>query len=168
MTDDLRSLRVRADRDGVSCIKNTQRGVGSKRPDTRRGARQAYAARTLCEAIIGKRSAAGGNYSNVHRIASVEADRPDLPGREHAIDNAEFERIARASGGAQPYMRLLWLCGLTVGKGNLLPGYALNRKYTLTKWPQIEREYPKHFRIATAMMKGPATLDEVAAASGKK
>src|SRR3546814_850532 len=38
--------------------------------------------------------------------------------------------------------------------------------YKLNKWPQPEREYPLHFRIATAMMKGPATLAEIAGASG--
>ena len=83
-----------------------------------------------------------------------------------AIDGAEFERIKAASGGAQPYMRLLWLCGLSVGKGNLLPGYHASRKFQLTKWPQIEREYPKHFRLATVMMKGPALVKDIAELSG--
>jgi hypothetical protein len=46
-----------------------------------------------------------------------------------AIHPAEFERIKAASGGAQPYMRLLWLCGLSVGNGNLLPGYGAGKKY---------------------------------------
>jgi hypothetical protein len=36
----------------------------------------------------------------------------------------------------------------------------------MTKWPQTEREYPKHFRIATVMMKAPASLGEIAEASG--
>lgn len=83
-----------------------------------------------------------------------------------AIDNAEFERIKGASAGAQPYMRLLWLCGLTMGKGHLFPGYNASRKFQLTKWPQIEREYPKHFRLATVMMKGPALVKEIAELSG--
>ena len=83
-----------------------------------------------------------------------------------AIDGAEFETIKAASGGSQPYMRLLWLCGLSVGKGNLLPGYHASRKFQLTKWPQIEREYPKHFRMATVMMKGPALVKEIAELSG--
>jgi hypothetical protein len=87
-------------------------------------------------------------------------------GQFEAIENIEFERIAKASGGAQPYMRLLWLCGLSVGHGQLLPGYAANKKYLLTKWPQIEREYPKHFRLATVMMKGPATVREIAEQAG--
>jgi hypothetical protein len=83
-----------------------------------------------------------------------------------AITAGEFETIKGSAAGAQPYMRLLWLCGLTVGKGNLLPGYALNRKFVLTKWPQIEREYPKHFRLATVMMKGPALVKEIAEQAG--
>jgi hypothetical protein len=87
-------------------------------------------------------------------------------GQLEAIDEAEFQRIAKASGGAQPYMRLLWLCGLSVGNGQLLPGHAIGKKYQLTKWPQIEREYPKHFRLATVMMKGPATVREIAEQAG--
>ena len=47
-----------------------------------------------------------------------------------------------------------------------LPGMDGSAKFKLSKWPQIEREFPKHFRIATAMMKGFAPLTEVADASG--
>jgi hypothetical protein len=83
-----------------------------------------------------------------------------------ALHPAEFERIKAASGGAQPYVRLLWLCGLSVGNGHLLPGYNPAKKFVLTKWPQIEREYPKHFRIATVMMKGPALVREIAEQAG--
>ena len=83
-----------------------------------------------------------------------------------AIDQSEFERIKASSGGAQPYMRLLWLCGLSVCNSQLLPGFSPTRKFLLTKWPQIEREYPKHFRLATVMMKGPALVKEIAELSG--
>ncbi len=69
-------------------------------------------------------------------------------------------------GAAQPLARLQWYGGLLAGGGTLMPGFDLGGRYKLSKWPQTEREYPKHFRIATAMMKGPATLDEVASASG--
>lgn len=79
---------------------------------------------------------------------------------------AEFDRAKLTSGGAQPYMRLLWLCGLTVGKGQLLAGFSETKKFVLTKWPQIEREFPKHFRLATVMMKGPAFAKDIAEASG--
>ncbi len=100
--------------------------------------------------------------------------KPLLPHVEAVIDGsaslpaemAEFDRAKLTAGGAQPFMRLLWLCGLTVGKGHLLPGYTEARKFALTKWPQIEREFPKHFRLATVMMKGPSFVKDIAEASG--
>ena len=69
-------------------------------------------------------------------------------------------------GAAQPLARLQWFGGLLAGQGSLLQGFDPEGRYKLSKWPQTEREYPKHFRIATAMMKGPATLAEIAAGSG--
>ena len=81
-------------------------------------------------------------------------------------DAAAWESEAAAIGAAQPLSRLQWLGGLVSGHGSLLPGLDPDGKYRLLKWPQTEREYPKHFRIATAMMKGPATVADVADASG--
>ncbi len=81
-------------------------------------------------------------------------------------DAAVWEAEAAKLGAAQPLARLQWLGGLLAGDGELLPGNDPNGEYRLTKWPQTEREYPKHFRIATAMMKGPSMLDDIAAASG--
>lgn len=81
-------------------------------------------------------------------------------------DAAAWESEAAAIGAAQPLSRLQWLGGLLAGHGALLPGLDPDGKFRLLKWPQTEREYPKHFRIATAMMKGPATVAEVADASG--
>ena len=81
-------------------------------------------------------------------------------------DAAAWESEAAAIGAAQPLSRLQWLGGLLSGHGALLPGLDPDGKFRLLKWPQTEREYPKHFRIATAMMKGPATVVEVAEASG--
>ena len=43
---------------------------------------------------------------------------------------------------------------------------ALTEQRVRIELPQIEREYPKHFRIATVMMKGPAKLTEIAEQSG--
>ena len=80
-----------------------------------------------------------------------------------AVDAARFDALR---AGAQPYMRLLWLCAVTLGEGVLLTGFPPARKFLLTRWPQIEREFPKHFRIATVMMKGPATVQEIAETSG--
>lgn len=69
-------------------------------------------------------------------------------------------------GAPQPMSRLQWFGGLLAAEGRLLPGYDPEGRYLLNKWPQTEREFPRHFRIATAMMKGPSTLTEIAAASG--
>ena len=82
------------------------------------------------------------------------------------IDAASWARESAPLGAAQPLNRLQWFGGLIAGKGELLSEFDPAARYRLGKWPQTEREFPKHFRIATAMMKGPATLDEVAAASG--
>jgi hypothetical protein len=82
------------------------------------------------------------------------------------VDAGSWSGGVAALGPGQPLARLQWYGGLLAGGGELLPGFDAMGRYKLSKWPQTEREYPKHFRIATAMMKGPATLDEVAAASG--
>jgi hypothetical protein len=71
----------------------------------------------------------------------------------------------RAAGGGQPTTRLVWLGALLAGNGQWLGGDAATR-VRLAKWPQIEREFPRHFRIATVMMKGFATIDEIALQSG--
>jgi hypothetical protein len=82
------------------------------------------------------------------------------------VDAGAWGSGVAALGPGQPLTRLQWYGGLLAGGGSMLAGYDAMGRYKLSKWPQTEREYPKHFRIATAMMKGPATLDEVAAASG--
>ena len=82
------------------------------------------------------------------------------------VDAAAWAREAAAAGAQQPLARLRWLGGLLAGDGALVAGQDPAGRYALTKWPQTEREYPRHFRIATAMMKGPATVAEIADASG--
>lgn len=81
-------------------------------------------------------------------------------------DGDAWGRESAAAGDAQPLARLRWLGGLLAGGGALLPGLDPDGRYQLNKWPQTEREYPRHFRIATQMMKGPATPSEIAAACG--
>jgi hypothetical protein len=83
-----------------------------------------------------------------------------------ALDAATWASESAALGAEQPLQRLQWFGGLLAGKGELLPGHDATGRCQLTKWPQTEREFPKHFRIATAMMKGPATLPDIATASG--
>jgi hypothetical protein len=82
------------------------------------------------------------------------------------VPAAEWPAAAQAAGEAQPLARLQWFAGLVAGQGSLLPGHDPLARYRLTKWPQTEREFPKHFRIATVMMKAPATLAEIAEGSG--
>lgn len=83
-----------------------------------------------------------------------------------ALDDAAWAKESAALGAAQPLSRLQWFGGLVAGKGTLLHGSDPNGHYKLGKWPQTEREFPKHFRLATTMMKGSATIDEIAATSG--
>ena len=82
------------------------------------------------------------------------------------VPAAELPALAASLGGSQPLARLAWLCALGGGNGALAPGFGPNEKYKLLRWPQTEREFPKHFRIATVMMKGPALLTEIAEQSG--
>ncbi|MEN1940993.1 hypothetical protein WCE41_08030 [Luteimonas sp. MJ246] len=82
------------------------------------------------------------------------------------VDSAEWARETASAGAPQPLSRLRWFDGLLAGGGALLPGLDPASLFQLNKWPQTEREYPRHFRIATQMMKGPATVAAIAAASG--
>jgi hypothetical protein len=102
--------------------------------------------------------------------ASLKALSPYCQG---TVARSEWEPVSpavmeglRASGSAQPLTRLLWLFALTNSKGELMPGLDVNGRFKLGRWPQIEREFPKHFRIATVMMKGHASLNEIAEQSG--
>jgi len=83
----------------------------------------------------------------------------------HEVDPAELAQL-QAGGKGQPYARLLWLAHALGSNGQLAPGLPGAGRYKLSKWPQIEREFPKHFRIATVMMKQAAGLSEVAEQSG--
>ncbi|MBS0555940.1 MAG: hypothetical protein JSR27_00845 [Proteobacteria bacterium] len=83
----------------------------------------------------------------------------------HEVNPVELARL-QASGKGQPFTRLTWLSHVLGSGGHPAPGMDVNAKYKLSRWPQIEREFPKHFRIATVMMKQPATLSEIAEQSG--
>ncbi|MDQ3495606.1 MAG: hypothetical protein M3485_08855 [Pseudomonadota bacterium] len=106
-----------------------------------------------------------------HGPSSLKPIAPCFEGKVAAedfdpVDDTQWAAESAAAGPAQPLSRLHWLGGLLAGGGTLLPGLDPEGRYRLGKWPQTEREYPKHFRIATAMMKGPATVAEIAEASG--
>ncbi|HET9834860.1 MAG TPA: hypothetical protein VFP88_00730 [Rhodanobacteraceae bacterium] len=65
-----------------------------------------------------------------------------------------------------PLARLRWFAGLVATPGVLAHGLRNDERYKLARWPQTEREFPRHFRIATAMMKEAATPADLAASSG--
>ncbi|MDQ2972463.1 MAG: hypothetical protein M3R20_05735, partial [Pseudomonadota bacterium] len=82
-----------------------------------------------------------------------------------SVDDVQFSNVTAKMPG-QPYARLKWLAHLVHGQGRLDPGLDVNGRYKLARWPQSEREFPKHFRIATIMLKQASTLDEIAAYAG--
>lgn len=82
------------------------------------------------------------------------------------LDAGAWPDASARLGAAQPLSRLQWLGGLLAGNGALMAGFDPASRYRLVKWPQTEREYPRHFRLATAMMKGPTTVPELATAAG--
>jgi len=81
------------------------------------------------------------------------------------LSAAEFGTLRKTIGGTQPLGRLVWLAALGASGGEIA-GAAPGTRYRLSKWPQIEREFPKHFRIATTMMKGFQDVETVAQQSG--
>jgi len=93
-------------------------------------------------------------------------DRGFAPSEFELLPAAQWDSAAAQLGAPMPLARLVWFGNLLAGHGRLAPGYDPQRRYRMTKWPQTEREYPKHFRIATVMMKAPSTVAEIAEASG--
>lgn len=81
------------------------------------------------------------------------------------LDDRVWQTGTASLGEVQALARLQWFGGMLAGEGKLLPGFDPDGRFVLSKWPQTEREYPRHFRIATAMMKGPSTIAEIATAS---
>lgn len=88
------------------------------------------------------------------------------PEQWQPVSPDQLSALAGSQGTPQPWARLAWLSGLYRSPGKLAPGHTLDDRFGLLKWPQIEREFPRHFRIATTMMKGPATASQIAEASG--
>ena len=78
---------------------------------------------------------------------------------------SEALKTARTANTPQRLERLRWYAGLVATPGIL--SRQLNRagRYKLSHWPETEREFPKHFRIAKEMLRSAATADEITAAS---
>lgn len=81
------------------------------------------------------------------------------------IDNVELT-AAQGAFPAQPWPRLRWLAGLLGSSGQFAADLDPTARYKLARWPQSERDFPRHFRIATAMMKTAASADEIAEQAG--
>jgi hypothetical protein len=79
---------------------------------------------------------------------------------------SEALKNVRATHPAQPLERLRWYAGLIATPGILSRKLNRNERYKLSRWPETEREYPKHFRIAKEMLKEAATVDAIVATSG--
>jgi len=99
------------------------------------------------------------------RALSTYCTRVIAPSEWQEVAPADAAKV-QDSGKAQPLTRLLWLAHALGSNGQLSPGLDINAKFKLARWPQIEREFAKHFRIATVMLKQPATLAEIADQSG--
>lgn len=80
------------------------------------------------------------------------------------IYSEALQRV-REANAAQPLERLRWYAGLIATPGILARRLVSGARYKLARWPETEREFPRHFRIARAMLKLPATAEEIAAAS---
>lgn len=87
------------------------------------------------------------------------------PSDVRSVDAGELANAIAGLPG-HPYVRLQWLVHLLRGGGHLDAALDAGARYRLSRWPQSEREFPKHFRIATIMLKQAATLEEIAAQSG--
>ncbi len=79
---------------------------------------------------------------------------------------AEAVAIARTADPAQPLERLRWYAGLIATPGILSRRLKRSDCCKLSRWPETEREFPRHFRIAKAMLEEAATAEQIAAASG--
>ncbi|MBS0193172.1 MAG: hypothetical protein JSR34_02930 [Proteobacteria bacterium] len=85
--------------------------------------------------------------------------------RWKSLSGAEVNKHLVGNHVMQPLARLRWLYALVQGHGELAPGYDPDNQYRLNKWPKAEREFPRHMRIATAMMQAPGTPADIAARS---
>ena len=84
-----------------------------------------------------------------------------------AVTPHEYEKLKSSQGGAaQPISRLVWIAGMGAHPGELAHDLAGAQRFKLNKYPQAEREFPRHIRIATAMLKQLSTVDELVKASG--
>lgn len=83
---------------------------------------------------------------------------------QHPNPTEFITEIATVQG--HPYSRLQWLAHLVRHDGELNTSLDDQARFKLSRWPQSEREFPRHFRIATVMLKQSATLADIAELAG--
>lgn len=79
---------------------------------------------------------------------------------------SEALKAAREANEAQPLERLRWYAGLIATPGILSRNLSHAAQFKLSGWPETEREFPKHFRLAKEMLKDDATVEQIVAGSG--
>ncbi len=101
-----------------------------------------------------------GGYTGPSTLKPLKALLDTPMDEAEAMQPDAIDRMREAP--ALPLTRLLWFAALCASPGVLAPNLDRQARFHLTRWPQIEREFPRHFRIATTMMKGPGTLGDIA------
>ncbi len=81
-----------------------------------------------------------------------------------ALTSTEIAQV-RDAQPAQPYHKLQWLDAFLRSGGRLAPHLDPGGTYTLLRWLDILRDYPRQARISTTMMQ-PLRLHEIVATSG--
>lgn len=79
----------------------------------------------------------------------------------HPLSTAEIAAL-HADGKARPWRRLLWMDRLLTSGGRLDPHFDRAGSFRITRWLDITQDFPRHARIAAAMMQ-PRRLHEIAA-----
>ena len=100
------------------------------------------------------------------RLSALEpyCREPSRRGDWQALTSTEMAQV-RAAHPAQPYTKLVWLETLLRSGGRLASHLDPGGTYSLQRWLDILRDYPRQARISTAMMQ-PLRLHEIVAASG--
>jgi len=103
-------------------------------------------------------------YSAESALKPLRSALEKDPGALQRLDARALSEVQQQK--AHPLARLRWFAGLVATPGALAHGLGADERYKLARWPQTEREFPRHFRIATAMMKQAASPAEIAQVSG--
>lgn len=104
-----------------------------------------------------------GLFLGPELLKSLEAVSARLISRSEwsPESDAALDPAGPNAASVQPLARLRLIAGLKSNEGRLAPGFDTQTRFQLPRWPQIEREFPRHLRLATALMKGPANLSEL-------